>query len=397
MIGWELPPHNSGGLGVACLDMTKALSNKGVDIEFLLPYRYSQPINHMKVTSPLDKTVREIQALGLAYDSFKYIYRDGHYEIKDLYSMVHYFEIAVDRIVDSLEFDIVHAHDWLTFRAALRVKARKNCPIILHVHSIESDRAAGGYGNPFVRDIEEQSFLLSDRIIAVSNHTKQAIINDYGIEPAKISVVYNSIDQDNLADELTANNYRYLEQLKSQGYRIVSSVGRLTIQKGLTNLLYAAKAVIDHSPKTIFLILGSGEQYYELIRLSTDLGIGNKVLFAGFQRGARLRDSFRIADLFVMPSISEPFGLTALEAAFYGTPSLVTKQAGVSEILKNCLKVDFWDINEMANQIVGYLHSTSLQETMSYQLGLEINGLSWSKSAEDIIDIYNQHLEGVKA
>ena len=162
----------------------------------------------------------------LAYDSFKYIYKDGRIENIDMHTMVKHFELAVLRIADSLEFDIVHAHDWLTFRAALNLKHRKNCPIILHVHSVESDRAAGGYGNPLVREIEEQSLMLADQVIAVSNRTKQAIVEDYGIDPAKISVVHNSIDQTNIVDEVTDNNYSYLEQLKSQGYRIVSSVGR---------------------------------------------------------------------------------------------------------------------------------------------------------------------------
>ena len=392
MIGWELPPHNSGGLGVACFDLCKALAHKGVELEFILPYRHHSPVDFMKISSPSNKTIVEIEALGLSYDSYRYIYNDGHEEIKDMFDMVRFYEQAVADMVDEMTFDIVHAHDWLTFRAALRVKQKRNIPIILHVHSIESDRAGGNIGNSLVREIEQQSFMLADRIIAVSQFTKKTIVKDYGIDPSKIEVVHNSIDTsgfDNLDD---FNSYSYLELLKKNGYRVVSSIGRLTIQKGLTNLLYAAKAVIDNQPKTIFIIAGSGDQYYELIRLSADLGISGNVFFVGFQRGKKWRDAFSIADLFVMPSISEPFGLTPLEAAYYNTPSLITKQSGVAEVLKNCLIVDFWDINEMANKIVSFLKNEPIQTVMNEQLAYELDRLSWDDSAEKIIEIYQNHL-----
>ncbi len=397
MLGWELPPHNSGGLGVACYQLCEALAKTEVDLEFILPYQAEHDIKFMNVLAARPEGVLEILKSGIAYDSYKYVYHDGHEECKDIYSQAYFYEKAASDMAKKMSFDIVHAHDWLTFRAALRIKANRNCPIILHVHSVESDRAGGHRGNPLVHEIEETAMLQADSVVAVSEHTKKSIIRDYGIPADKIEVVHNSIDTSHL-EALDSNNaYRYLMQLKTNGYKIVSSIGRLTVQKGITNLLYAAKAVIDKMNKTVFLIVGSGEQYNELIALSAELGIGANVVFAGFQRGKEWRDSFAIADLFLMPSVSEPFGLTPLEAGFYGVPSLISKQAGVSEVLHSCLKVDFWDIDEMANKIVGYLRGDGLRDLLCQQLNNELSGMSWELSANKIKRLYERHLAGVTA
>jgi len=397
MLGWELPPHNSGGLGVACYQLAEALAKNDVDLEFILPYQAEHSINFMKVTAARPAGVLEIIQSGIAYDSYKYIYNDGREEWKDIYSQARFYEEAVANMAERMSFDIVHAHDWLTFRAALRIKAAKNCPIVLHVHSVESDRAGGRRGNPLVCEIEETAMLEADTIIAVSELTKRAIVRDYHIPEDKIEVVYNSLDQAQLQPIDGNNAYRYLMQLKAHGYRVVTNVGRLTIQKGLTNLLYAAKEVVARMPKTIFLIVGSGDQYQELISLSADLGIGANVIFVGFQRGKEWRDSFGIADLFVMPSVSEPFGLTPLEAGFYGVPSIISKQAGVSEVFKSCLKVDFWDVNEMANKIVGLLSNQPLSDVLKQEISNELSSVSWDASASKIKSLYERHLLGATA
>jgi glycosyltransferase involved in cell wall biosynthesis len=302
------------------------------------------------------------------------------------------YERAVARMAETTEFDIVHAHDWLTFRAGLRLKMLTGRPLVLHVHSIESDRAGGNHGNPAVREIEGTAFQLADRILAVSNHTRIAIHRDYGIPLDKIEVVHNSIDLNALPDQSDDNCYRYLQQLKGQGYKVVSNVGRLTLQKNLPNLLNAAKLVVEREPKTIFLLVGAGEQYEELVQQSANLGIGKNVIFAGFQRGLIWRDSFAISDLFVMPSISEPFGLTPLEAANFGAPSLISKQSGVAEVLTGALKVDFWDINEMANQIIAALRYEPLRRTLLERAQAEIASMSWQKAADTIYDIYHEHV-----
>lgn len=391
MLGWELPPHNSGGLGVACYQLCKALSKKDVDIEFVLPYRASHDIDFMTITAAHPQDVLTVQEAGGVYDSNKYIYADGHEEWLDIIGQQALYEKSVAKLVTNREFDVIHAHDWLTFRAGLRAREYSNCPLVLHVHSIERDRAGGNSGNPLVREIESLAFMMADRIIAVSEITKQMIISDYDIPADKIEVVHNSIDRDLMVPLDDHNAYTYLMELKQQGWRIITNVGRLTIQKGLYNLLHAAREVIEREPKTMFLIVGNGEQYHELIMLAAKLGISKNVIFTGFQRGKNWRDSFGIADLFVMPSISEPYGLTVLEAIEYGAPALVSKQSGVAETIHNCLKVDSWDIDEMANQMTSVVRSRSLREELHHNAYRELVRLSWDDAAEKLMHIYERH------
>ena len=383
MLGWELPPHNSGGLGQACFDMCKSLSNQNVDIEFILPYISSHNIDFMKVTSAFNHTELQKNVLHQAYDSINYTYSSKEHEL---------FEETVDDLISDKTFDIVHAHDWLTFRAAIRIKERTNLPIILHVHSIESDRAGGQRGNELVRDIEEYCLKLADKVIAVSEHTKQAIIREYSVPSENIEVVHNSINTDDIIPLSGFNSYRYIELMKEKGYKVAVNFGRLTIQKGLSNLIEAMHKVVAKHPKSLLLIIGSGEQYFDLIKLSADLGISSHVLFADFQRGKKLRDGIAIGDLFVMPSISEPFGLTALEAIGYGTPAMVSKQSGVSEIVKNMLKVDFWDIDEMANKIATAFENPELLDELLDKSSSEIQNISWDQSSMKIKNLYEVQL-----
>lgn len=392
MLGWELPPHNSGGLGIACYQLCKALSKSDVDIDFVLPYDAEHGIDFMDVTPAQPQDIAEVIRSGIAYDSYKYLMNDGRIKWLNIHEQQALYEQSVAKLVATKEFDIVHAHDWLTFRAALRVRELKKCPIIMHVHSVESDRAGNNYGNPFVREIEAIGLHLADKIIAISMHTKRAIVRDYGVPADKIEVIHNSIDSTEIAPLDDQNAYRYITTMKRLGYRVVVNVGRLTIQKGLPNLLRAAQAVISREPKTILLIVGSGEQYGELVELAADLGIGQNVIFADFQRGKRWRDAFGVADLFVMPSVSEPFGLTPLEAIGYGAPVLVSKQSGVSEVLNNCLKVDYWDIDEMANKILAVIQNDSLRDELWQNAYQEYQTLSWNDASKKVRLVYDKHL-----
>jgi glycosyltransferase involved in cell wall biosynthesis len=390
MLGWELPPHNSGGLGVACEQLCQTLAKKNLDLEFVLPYQadHNQPF---RVTAALPQSVKTIQEAGIAYDSQTYMYLDPADDgPTDLFTQQARYELAVESMTDK-EFDIIHAHDWLTFRAALRLKMRTGKPMILHVHSIERDRAGGNHGNQFVRDIEALALNLADKVIAVSNHTKQAIHADYGVPLEDIEVVHNSISNISDLSATDEASYRYLNALKSQGYKVVCNVGRLTIQKGLPNLLRAFAGVIEREPKTVLLVVGAGDQYEELISLSAELGIGKNVIFTGFQRGAAWRDAFRIADLFVMPSVSEPFGLTPLEATGFGTPSLISKQSGVAEVMAGAVKVDYWDVNEMTNQILAAVRSSALCATLLDTAQSEVFRMSWQKAADRIYELYEEH------
>jgi len=394
MLGWELPPHNSGGLGVACLQLCRALAKQNIDIEFVLPYEAEHGIDFMSVTAATPQGVASVIRSGIAYDSYKYIKEDGSEEWLNIYDQQELYEKSVERLIDGREFDIVHAHDWLTARAGMRVKEKRGCPLIIHVHSVESDRSGGNGGNPLVLEIEEMAVHMADRVMAVSQHTKNCIVRDYGVPADKIEVVHNSIEASDIVPLDTDNTYRYLSAMRAQGYRVVLNVGRLTIQKGLPNLLLAAKDVIFRAPKTLFLIVGSGEQYYELIEQAADLGIGANIFFTGFLRGKQWRDAFAVSDLFVMPSISEPFGLTPLEAVAYGTPSVVSKQSGVSEVFKNCLKVDFWDIKEMANQITSVVQNDDLRDTLTLNAQAEYQNFSWEDASKKVVHVYNQHVVG---
>lgn len=392
MLGWELPPHNSGGLGVACHQLCKALARKGADIEFILPYEHTSPIDFMRVRAATPQDVRQVLLSGIAYDSAEYVYTTGETKRLSIYDQQRLYEESMEHIALDGEYDVIHAHDWLTFRAALRAKHITGLPLVVHVHSIERDRAGGEAGNPLVREIEYMGLMMADRIIAVSEHTKRCIVEDYGIPAEKIAVVHNSIDSETLAPLDPSNAYHYLTRMKEQGARVVVSIGRLTAQKNLPMLLEAAKEVIARAPKTYFLIVGSGEQYYELIEQTARLGISRNVIFTGFQRGKEWRDAYAIGDVFVMPSVSEPFGLTPLEAIAYGTPSVISKQSGVAEIIDNCLKVDFWDRDELANKITAIVQNDGLRDELHNNSFQEFVKLSWDDSAHKLTHIYKQHM-----
>lgn len=394
MLGWELPPHNSGGLGVACLQLAKALSRAGADINFVLPYRHQHEYEFMNILSALDVHPQDIELAG-AYDS-RLFRVAGQPEKLNISDQQWLYALNVGRLAERLDFDIIHAHDWLTFRAALMARQIKNRPLVLHVHSIERDRAGGDHGNPWVREIEENTMLMADYVYAVSERTKQMIVEDYGIPASKIGVAHNSIDPAVFEELSQDNDYRYLESLKAQGWRVVTNVGRLTIQKGLPHLLEAARLVVEKQPKTMFLFVGDGEQRDELIEMAVDKKIGKNVLFAGFQRGKPWRDAYSIADIFIMPSVSEPFGLTPIEAAAYGTPSMVSWQSGVSEIFKNCLKVDYWNTHLMADKLIGALRSQAFLDELSTNAKTEISSYNWDYTAAKIMSQY-QHFSGVSA
>lgn len=398
MLGWELPPHNSGGLGVACYHLCKALSGQGADIEFVLPYTAQHDTEFMRIHAAHPQDVSEVLKAGIAYDSFKYVKSNGDVAYADLFEQSHIYEKSIERVVRLAEFDVIHAHDWLTCRAALRAKELSGKPMILHIHSVESDRAGKHHGgNPVVREIESLAMLLADKVIAVSEHTKRAIMREYSIPTDKIEVVHNSFSQDMLISGSGENAYRYLSAMKQQGYKVVASIGRLTIQKGLTHLLRAFKHVVEKEPKTLLLIVGSGDQYHELLELSAELGLSRNILFTEFQRGKNYRDAYTIADLFVMPSVSEPFGLTPLEAIGYGTPALISKQSGVAEVIQNCLKIDFWDEHEIANQIIAVVRSDALRNELHKNSLNEYTRLSWDNTADKMLGIYHRYTRKVAA
>jgi glycosyltransferase involved in cell wall biosynthesis len=398
MLGWELPPHNSGGLGVACFHICKALASKGADINFIVPYTADHSdIKFMQVTSAVPASAKQVMKAGMAYESFKFVDHEGNEEWVSLQDYHKLYERSIDGIVKLAEYDVIHAHDWLTIRAGIRAKQLTGKPLIVHIHATEYDRSGGKRGNPVVEDIEYLGMMLADKIIAVSQLTKDVIVQHYGIPADKIDVIHNSFDIDMYDGVQGENDYRYLSALREHGYKVVMNVGRITVQKGLYNLVQTMRLVVDKRPKTILLFVGSGEQELELLELAAELGLSGNVIFAGFQRGKRWRDMFAVSDIFVMPSISEPFGLTALEAAAFGVSTLVSRQSGVAEVLRSALRVDYWDVHEMANQITAVLNNQDLQDQLIHDGYHEVEKMTWGHTAEKLLGVYRIHAAGALA
>lgn len=403
MLGWELPPFYVGGLGIVCDQLTRSMALHGADIEFVLPFYadYSH-ITHMKVTSAIDQDSTVLMQSGGTYDSISYQITNlvnGSTEQRNLYQQVEFFAKCVGRMAYYGEYEVIHAHDWLTLRAGIEAKKVTGLPLIAHIHATEYDRSGGGHGNPLVREIEGVGLHMADHVFAISQRVKNILVEHYDIPANKISVAYNTMDV--AAEHIDENisTYHVLTQFKKAGYKIVVNAGRMTLQKGIYHLLQAAQKVVSMHPKTIFLFVGGGEQIPELLEQAASLGLSGNVIFTGRVEGIgkEWRDSFKIADVFVLPSVSEPFGLTPLESIAYGTPCIVSKQSGVSELLNNVLKVDYWDTNEMANQIFSVITKPDLQSTMLENSQQERNRLSWHSSSRHIMSTYQRVSQGALA
>lgn len=396
MLGWELPPHNSGGLGVACLNLARALSKDGCDIDFVVPYEAQhEDIKFMNVLSAMKLDPLFRYGVG-AYDS-KFVDQAlipdaPHEKMISIREVQHNYCDFVNEYLMEYKPDVVHAHDWLTFEAGVLAKKNYGIPLIAHVHATEYDRSGMNGGNPVVHAIEREGLMMADKIIAVSQATKDLIVKKYEIPADKIDVVYNSLDEDFLKSAYTYDNddYRYLEAMKQLGYTVVSTVGRFTIQKGLSNLMKAAARAISKNPKLLFVFAGDGEQREELVEMSAKYGISKNVIFTGFVRGKQLRDIYQVSDIFVMSSISEPFGLTALEAAHHGDVLILTKQSGVAEVIRSSMEYDFWDVEKLADEIIAISKSPALRNTLKEGVAREYNKFSWSDVAEKVKNVYNE-------
>ena len=382
MLGWELPPYNSGGLGVACLNLSRALAKTGAKIDFVVPYTAQyQDCDFMNV---LPATHVELTGATGAYDST--FVTDGS-EIRHLQH--EYCKFVTKYLADNHP-DVIHAHDWLTFEAGILAKKHYGVPLVAHVHATEYDRSGMNGGNELVHAIEREGLTLADRIIAVSETTKNLIHEKYGIPLSKIDVAYNSLSDEFLQEKYNYDqaDYPYFESYKKAGYTIVATVGRFTIQKGLWHMMQAAARALKQDDKLLFVFAGDGEERDELISLAAELGIAKNVFFTGFVRGKLLRDIYSMADIFVMSSISEPFGLTALEAAHYGDALILTKQSGVSEVLRSAISYDFWDEKKLADAIIAIAHSKALQQTLRASIKEEYRKISWDDVAQKCLSVY---------
>lgn len=394
MLGWELPPHNSGGLGVACYHLSKSLAQQGASIDFVVPYTAEHPgVDWMNIHAVSSLSPLERNQLGV-YDSSRTVTSRELPDIPggdlNIRTVQRRYVDFVEHFVADSDVDVIHAHDWLTMEAGVRAKELTGKPLIVHVHATEFDRSGESSGNPIVHEIEQTALLMADRIFAVSGITKSIIVHRYGIPADKVEVVYNGMDKGSfddgyVYDELT---YQYLESLKEEGHTVVATITRFTVQKGLSHLMRAAARVCEQYDKVVFLFAGDGEQRDELVDLAARFGISDKVIFTGFVRGKKWRDAYSVADIFVMSSVSEPFGLTALEAAHHGNALIISKQSGVGEVLDSIFRFDFWDSELLADQIIGLATSPAMLGEMKRNILQEYADISWDDVAEQCIAQY---------
>lgn len=424
MLGWEFPPFISGGLGTACHGLTKAMNELGMEVLFVLPKPVaSQFSSHVKLMTPRSQlpgsiqyklgefervTFRTIDA-GLSPYQTPADYTDkvrsssgktgshegvfaptavlsagaggaGEHYAGDMFAEVQRYARLATCIATEENFDVVHAHDWMTYPAGIAVASLTGKPLIVHVHSTEFDRS-GEHVNQRIYDIERAGMHHATRIITVSHFTKKLVESRYGVPGDKVEVVYNAIDMNGKRNGVKLHDIRRDE-------KIVLFLGRITMQKGPEYFLAAAKKVLEVIDNVRFIMAGSGDMIRHTIELAAAMGIGHKVLFTGFLRGDDVDRAFRMADLYVMPSVSEPFGIAPLEALSNDVPVIISKQSGVAEILQHVLKVDFWDVNEMANKIIAVLRHPPLQTTLREHGNFEVRKLSWNDSARRCIGVY---------
>ena len=389
MFGWEFPPFSSGGLGTACYGLTRSLSSKGIKITFVVPYSFdADNADFVKLISAGNIKIRKIaSALHPYMGSQEYKKSLGKKSGPRIYGStlfdeVYRYTLAAEKIAEEEDFDIIHCHDWMTFGAGIKAKAKKNKPLILHVHATELDRTGGHQVNQYVYDLEREGMHKADKLIAVSNLTKNKIITNYGLLSEKIIVVHNAVD---LSQSFHKENFEIKKTDK-----VVLFLGRITLQKGPDYFIYAAKRVLEHNKNVKFIIAGSGDMEPFVIEKAAELGIADKVLFAGFLNQNDVERAYKMADIYVMPSVSEPFGIAALEAMKNKAPVIVSKQSGVCEVINHCLKVDFWDINEMSNKILALLKYDSLHETLKDNAYFEVKKFSWDIPAQKCVEVYNE-------
>lgn len=394
MFGWEFPPFNSGGLGVACLGLVRALSGKNLEVVFVMPKRLPDSLPYAKMVSAglETSTAHTFNSPLTPYvSSASYAkYKDGTPVYgSDLVSEAKRYAEFGAEIAAREPHDLIYAHDWLSFGAGRAAKRVSKKPLIAHVHSTEFDRTGGDTVDQHLYDLERAGMHEADRVIAVSGRTKSTVVDRYGVPHHKVQVVWNGID-DVTAPAASSATPARLSTLKKAGYRIVLFMGRITIQKGPDYFVRAARRVIDRNPNVLFVLAGSGNMERQMMHLAASLGIADKMLFPGFLRGAEQHEAYALADLFVMPSVSEPFGLAALEAMRIGTPVIISKQSGVAEAVTSALQVDFWDVEKMADLILSVLDSPALRTTLSKRGVAEAASLTWDRSAEAVRDLLDE-------
>jgi glycosyltransferase involved in cell wall biosynthesis len=394
--GWDFPPSRNGGLGVACYGLTRELSAQGIDVIFVLPksqettgtprFLFADTERKVKVRTvessllPYKNSDSTVESF-IGYD----VVGKPLYKTRTILEEVHRFAHQAAAIAQEEEFDVIHAHDWTSYLAGVAAKMASGKPLILHVHATSFDQAASANVDPSIFNIECEAFAYADSVVTVSALTRQILIERHGVEPAKVSVVHNGCDTFE-----PPRHVPVLAELKAAGKKIILYHGRITIQKGVDYFVRAARRVVDVDPSVVFVISGWGDMQTQIISQVGAMGLSGHVIFAGALWETDRDRMYQAADLVVMPSVSEPFGLVPLEALQHGTPSLVSKQSGVTEVMTHVLKVDFWDVDEIANQILATLRYPALHHQLKTYGRTEINRLSWAHAAKKVYELYHR-------
>lgn len=396
--GWDYPPIKNGGLGVACHGLTEELLELGLDIVFVLPRE--QPIIGNQKFIFANKTPSTIHIFPSALLPYQHAQSYVEYFTEDgkrirfsrrIIDEVYRYADAAYGIALREQFDLIHAHDWTSYLAGVAAKLATGKPLVLHVHATAFDQAGSNNVDPDIYAVERRAFHNADSIVAISNYTKGIVIDKYGIDPDKVSVIHNGIKP--YSPPLLPS---VLYELKAQGKKIVFYNGRITIQKGVDYFVRAARRVVDTDPQVVFVISGWGDMEHQILHLVGELGLSQHVIFAGALWDEERDRMYQVADLLVMPSVSEPFGLVPLEAIQHGTPVLISKQSGVAEVLTHALKVDFWDTEEMANKILSALRYGVMNRQLVEEGRKELLRITWRRAAEKVLVLYKKLLDFVR-
>ena len=399
--GWEFPPSKNGGLGVACFGLTRELLQNGVEVIFVLPktqetrgnarFIFADEERLLKVLHT-DVTPGPYQQSDSTVDVIVGYNEDGTPIIKSrtIIEEVHRFAHQASIIAREESFDVIHAHDWTSYLAGVAAKIVSGKKLVLHVHATSFDQAAGQNVDLSIYKIEKEAFAMADKVVTVSGYTKNIIVHKHQVPADKVEVVHNGCDSFEPQKHPPA-----LAELKRQGKKIVLYHGRISIQKGVDYFVRAARKVVDNDPNVVFVVSGWGDMKSQVIDLVGAMGLSKHVLFAGALWEEDRDRMYQAADLVVMPSVSEPFGLVPLEALQHGTPSVITQQSGVAEVLTHTLKVDFWDVDEMANKILSSLRYPAIRSQMVTEGRQQLEKMSWKLAAEKVKRLYHNLLQYV--
>ena len=418
MFGWEFPPHIAGGLGTACEGIVKGLAHNGVEVLFVMPsasgdedQSCARIINASdvavnNVSDSVEEFINKVKFINVDSSLVPYLDPSEYYEAIEKMKKEHVSETSVGfgqkfkfsgkyganlleevsryaqvggTIAMQNEFDVIHAHDWLTYLAGIAAKELTGKPLVVHVHATSFDRGSDDMVDSRVYAIEKRGMEAADCVVTVSDLTRNIVINRYGIDPAKVVTVHNAVDFSGRDD---------IKVKRAVSDKIVTFLGRITFQKGPEYFIEAAAKVLKRTPNVRFVMAGSGDMMNKAIRQVARLGISDRFHFTGFLRGKEVQKMFALSDVYIMPSVSEPFGISPLEAMRSNVPAIISHQSGAAEVLKYALKVDFWDVDAMADDIYALLQYPALARFATKQGYDEVNELKWNGATAKLKKVY---------